>query len=998
MKKLKKYEDPSLCGEEVLAQRAYYIPYSTREGALGADMSKRGSDSECYISLNGRWRFGYFESPLAVPDNVSSELPDTVDVPSCWQSAEGKRYGNPHYTNINYPFPFDPPHVPLKNPVGVYSRTVELSPEEDKNLYLVFEGVSSYFELYINDIYVGCSKGSHLQSEFWVTGAVQNGENEITVLVYKWCDGSYLEDQDCFRYNGIFRDVYMLVRPKNHITDFFIHTSPEGRVRVDCEFSEERTPVIITVIAPDGRQYTGNDVLINDPVFWNAENPALYTLLMLCQGEWIAKRFGFCFPGVNAEGVLCVNDTPIKIKGVNRHDSHPEKGFAVSFEDMENDVILMKKNNINCVRTSHYPNHPVFLELCDKYGLYVIDECDIETHGAETANGWGKREAAEAFSANPLWKDAYLNRMTRMVERDKNSPSIIMWSLGNESMFGENHVAMAKYAKERDPRRLVHYEGTSWHIGDNPIHSCVDVVSYMYSNLEYVEDQAKRTDDPRPFFLCEYAHAMGVGPGYLEDYWNLFYKYPRLAGGCVWEWCDHAAYSEGKMLYGGDNGDFPHDGNFCVDGLTYPDRKPHTGLRALRQVLRPMRISVVDAMKGHIRVTNMLNFENVKSFPVRWKIISGDKEYSGGMVVFDVSPGKTRQYLLKNDFASLLPQKVKYPAFLTFEIRATNKDMGQNDDILGYEQFPLDIPIDTVINDETCPAALFVDNGMLTVSSNGTNYCFDLSTGMLSSLKRGAAEQLIAPARLICHRAPTDNDMYIRKDWETEFLHKAYFSPRDYEYKETASGDVEYKVSGTFGADARKPLYNVDICYTMNGDGMKTEINAKAASPKDGAPLYGYMIAKPIHLPRFALELPLLRSYEKLKYYGMGPYECYTDIQAQSHIGLFDSTVKAQYEPYIRPQECGNHTECTFVELFNGEVAVRVESYDGVFEFSALHYSVEQLTETAHRHELTEDNGTHLLINYKVGGIGSNSCGPVLPEKYQFKDEEFSYTFTVKVY
>ena len=998
MRNLHKYENPALCGENVCHQRAYYIPYPSREAALSADISKRGADSDCYISLNGRWRFGYFESPLAITSDAVANLEDTIDVPSCWQSPEGKTYDSPQYTNINYPIPFDPPYVPLKNPVGIYSRTVMITQENEQNIYIVFEGVSSYFEVYVNGSYVGFSKGSHLQSEFCITNYTHSGENEITVHVYKWCDGTYLEDQDCFRYSGIFRDVYILVRPKNHVTDLFIHTTPQGVVRVDCDFSIERTPVIVKVIAPNGRLYEGNDVQIMDPVFWTAETPALYTLLLCCQGEWIAKKFGFCFPSVTQDGVLCVNDTPIKLKGVNRHDSHPEKGFAVTYDDMERDIILMKKNNINCVRTSHYPNHPVFLELCDRYGLYVIDECDLETHGAETAYGFGKKEAAEVFSANPLWKDAYLNRMHRMVERDKNSPSVIMWSLGNESMFGENHVEMAKYAKNRDRRRLIHYEGTAWQNADSAIHPCVDVVSRMYTSLADVEEEGKKTDDNRPFLLCEYAHAMGVGPGSLEDYWRLFYRYPRLAGGCVWEWCDHAVESEGKMLYGGDSGEFPHDGNFCVDGLCYPDRTPHTGLRALKQVLRPMRISAVDVSKSHIRVANMLNFENLKNYPVRWKIVSGDKDYSTGMVVFDVPPGKTKQYLLKNDFASLLPQKVKYKAYLCFEIRSSNKEAGQDEDILGYEQFPLDIPIDGNENDETCPANLTEEAGMLSVSSNGNIYTFDLSTGMLCSLKRGSAEQLTEPCRVICHRAPTDNDMYVKKDWETEHLHRAYFSPKEYSFREAPSGDVEYVVSGTFGADARKPLYNLTIRYTLNGDGMKVKMDATAASPKDGHPLYGRLIGKPIHLPRFALEIPLLRSYESLKYYGRGPYECYVDMKEQSRIGLFDSNVKSQYEPYIRPQECGNHTDCSFLELGTDGAALRVECESGDMEFSALHYSVEQLTETKHRHELKDSNSTRLLINYKVGGIGSNSCGPVLPEKYRLNEEAFTFSFSVKLY
>lgn len=1003
METLKKYEDPQIVGEGRLPQRAYYIPYHSKEAALNRELSLLGADSDCYMSLNGDWRFGYFESELDIPEDLSDALNDVIEVPSCWQS---KGYGNYQYTNINYPIPFDPPYVPMRNPVGVYEKSFEYTEEDDRSIYMVFEGVSSYFELYINGTYIGCSKGSHLQSEFCITDALVGGENTVVVKVYKWCDGSYLEDQDFFRFSGIFRDVYVLFRPSNHITDFFIHTFEDGRVRVDCEFSVERTPVIVSIIAPDGKQYSGNDVQIREPIFWNAENPTLYTLVLLCQGEWIVKKFGFSFPSVNGDRALCLNGTPIKLKGVNRHDSHPEKGYAVSFDDMENDILLMKSHNINCVRTSHYPNHPIFAELCDLHGIYLIDECDIETHGTETALGMFKKEAGEIFSGSSQWKNAYLDRMERLLERDKNSPSVIMWSLGNESQFGENHIAMSKLVKERDPRRLVHYEHTTWPCKDmgakqQPIHPCVDIVSHMYDSLAELEEQANIQNDPRPYLLCEYAHAMGVGPGSLDDYWELFYKYPRLAGGCVWEWCDHTAMIDGKAYYGGDYGDHPNDGNFCVDGLVYPDRKPHTGLFALKQAIRPMKITAIDAKRGHIRVANMLDFESIRRYPVKWKVISGDREYCSGMVVFDVAAGKNRQYLLKSDFETFLPKKVKYPAYLYFEIKAPQKNATlsiQNEEILGYEQFPLDIPLEEKEQEEASPAAMDRKGSSLLVNSSGTVYTFDLSLGMPVSISHGKTEQLAAPCRLICHRASTDNDRYIKNDWNAEFLDHAYYTPRKNEYGSDNTGAAFYKTSGIFGADARLPLYRIEILYKVDGNGMQTLIKAFAANPKDDFPIYGYCIEKPLHLPRFALEIPLIKSYESLKYYGRGPFECYEDIKSQSSIGLFSSTVSSQYEPYIRPQECGNHTDCTMVELSSGESTVKIEAMGKAFEFSALHYSIEQLASTAHRHELKEEEATHLIINYRVGGIGSNSCGPSLPEKYRLNESEMSLGFTLRIH
>ncbi len=524
MSALPNWMNPKQVGENRLPQRSYYLPYVTAEGALSQDTA---GDAR-YMSLNGEWDFGYFASP---EEADMLKLTGRIEVPSCW---EMKGYGQIQYTNINYPFPFNPPYVPLENPVGVYSRQVDI--HQCGRCYLVTEGVSSYFEVYVNGCAAGFSKGSHLQAEFDITSLIRDGSNTITFKVFTYSDASYLEDQDFFRFHGIFRDVYLLLRPNDHIRDIEIRALPSGSVDITTDFCGNAQPADIWLLGPDGIRLPG--IHVSNPQPWSAETPVLYKALIACNGEYICIPFGFRDISVSLRGELCVNGSPVKLKGVNRHDSHPDNGYTVSFEDMRRDIVLMKQHNINCVRTSHYPNDPRFLRLCDALGLYVIAECDLETHGTEFAYGFCTREAAEVLSSHPDWYDAYMDRMRRTVERDKNSPSIIMWSLGNESQFGVNHIAMAEWAKKRDPSRLVHYERTAYPdpaygADQTPIHPCVDVVSRMYTGLDDLTTHATITNDPRPYFLCEYAHAMGLGPGGLQDYWDLFYRYPRLIGGCV---------------------------------------------------------------------------------------------------------------------------------------------------------------------------------------------------------------------------------------------------------------------------------------------------------------------------------------------------------------------------------------------------------------------------------------------------------------------------------
>lgn len=978
---MRKFENQKLLGENRLPQRAYYIPYATREAALSRDLD----NSDRYLLLNGEWDFGYFES---YDDADRSALDKKLTVPSCWQTSG---YGTPQYLNVNYPFAYAAPRVPLANPCGVYRRSFTL--KKLGKTYLVFEGVSSYFEVEINGRYVGMSKGSHLQAEFDVTDLVNDGENEIVVTVLKWCDGTYLEDQDFFRHSGIFRDVYILSRPAVHVRDFFIHTKNDGSVKLDIDGAAS-----LSILDADGATVAafGNKktARVASPKLWNAESPYLYTLLIETEDEVIAKKFGFVDISVNEEGALLINGSPVKLKGVNRHDSDPVKGYAVDEADMLRDLYLMKQFNVNTVRTSHYPNHPRFLELCDELGLYVVDECDLETHGTSRVAYNNQAEAAALLSGNPEWEDAYVDRMVRTLERDKNSPSIIMWSLGNESQYGVNHVAMAKYVKRRDKKRLLHYEHTSIFSAGNYCTrvfypSIVDVVSRMYPTVEDVIENGSVVLDCRPYFLCEYAHAMGVGPGSLEEYWDAFYKYPRLIGGCVWEWCDHAVVKDGNFLYGGDSGEFPHDYNFCMDGLVYPDRTPHTNLYTLGQVMRPIRIEATRD-KYTVKVKNMLDFTSTDAFDIVWSVRCGDKVLESGILDVAVAPHKSKN--CKLNFT--IPEETPYPCYLFFEYKEKeSRSWCSAGDVFGFDQ----IELKTKVIDRPAAAASAVSvsrhGSRYTVSALDKEYVIAAADFSIESVKVCGKEQLAGASRFTMWRATVDNDRNLRAKWLADFIDHVSFIPQEISCEQS---ECEFRItaSGIMSAPSRLPIFNMKVSYTVNSSGLTASIDASAARPdyprgKTSSSKDGMMI------PRFALELTLDGGYESLSYHGKGPKENYIDFGAHAYYGLFHSTVTEEYEPYVRPQDCGNHYGVTELTLASDSAAMQLTLPKGApaIEFSALHYSIEELDKKEHRHELSSDGKTHLLINYKVGGIGSNSCGPCPLPKDRFEADSFKYSF-----
>lgn len=996
---MRKYDDLSLISENREEQRAYYIPYTSREDALSA-MPNKAIQSAQYQSLNGLWDFKYFETPLDLPDNVGKiDFDATLLVPSCW---ECYGYGQAHYTNINYPFQYDPPYTQTINPVGVYSRNFRVS--NTTNQYIIFEGVGSYFEIYINDVYVGMSRGTHMQAEFNISKYVNLGDNKVTVVVYTWNVESYLEDQDCFRFHGIFRDVYVLERPKNHIRDIYIKTSIEEGINVELTFLEEELPYEITYFSTDGLEITE----FENPQLWSAEKPNLYGVLIYCNGEYIYKRVGFRTIHTSENGELLINGVAVKLKGVNRHDSHPKYGYCTTLEDMEQDIILMKQHNINCVRTAHYPNHPAFYEMCDYYGLYVMDECDQETHGVENAFGLCSLASIEEMASNPIWLPSYMDRMKRMVERDKNAPSVIIWSLGNEGQFGINNIKMAEWTKSRDNTRLIHYERTAfpnkaYGADQIDIHPCVDMISRMYTSIENVEIQGGITKDKRPYFLAEYGHAMGLGPGELTDYWELFYKYPRLIGGCIWEWCDHAIEIEledGKhgYIYGGDSGEFPHDGNFCCDGLVFPDRRPSTGLLEYKKVIEPLEVDCIDVKQGIFELLNRMDFTNLQEMTFYYRVVCDGEVLLQQPFYPQAAPHTTVRVKLDYD----LPKAAKYGAYLEIYMDVPENETwclkGHN---VAWAQFEL--PTERIIEEITPRQKVKVEesNRYVIVEIQDKKYQFDKAYGTLSSIKKADKELLVRPLDLIIWRPTTDNEHYVKEIWKNEHFHKAYFKVKDTNVM-PESEQCHICVEGTLGANGRLPILKVKMDYTITSQGIDVNVHAIRGEVKfmhrssSEETTLDLNLKRDINeIPRLAVRIPLNPDFEQLEYFGKGPRECYIDYQSHAKMGYWNSTVTEEYESYIRPQECGNHMAVRMLKVY-GEEEIRVES-DTSFEFSALHYTVEELDEKSHAYELEYSKSTEVLIGYKSRGIGSGSCGPALQDKYKVMDKEIDFHFMLRL-
>ena len=1003
------YENLSVLHENTMPARAYYIPSSKRMDNL----VEHREESDRMQLLNGTWKFQYFNSIYDIQDsffekNYDTENFDEIQVPSVWQMAG---YDTHQYTNIRYPFPFDPPYVPQDIPCGAYVHTFEYSRDEKApKSFLNFEGVDSCFYVWINGSYIGYSQVSHMTSEFDVTDVLQDGTNTVAVLVMKWCDGSYLEDQDKFRMSGIFRDVYILKRPKQAISDYHIKTRIEdmlAKVEIEMKFYsplnvkisiEDRNGAVVALgsIAEEGTAV----LEIASPELWNTENPYLYKLILETENEVIVDHIALRKIEIKDQ-VIYLNGQKIKFRGVNRHDSDPVTGFTINPEQITTDLTLMKQHNFNAIRSSHYPNAPFFYEMCDKYGFMVIDEADIEAHGPfmiyrkEDTDYNRFKRWNEKIADDPVWEEAIVDRVKLMVERDKNRFCIVMWSMGNESAYGCNFEKALEWTKNFDPDRITQYESARYRNYDETYdYSNLDVYSRMYPALSEIQEYLDK-DGSKPFLLVEYCHSMGNGPGDFEDYFQMIQDNDKMCGGFVWEWCDHAiahgTAENGKTIYayGGDHGEEIHDGNFCMDGLVYPDRTVHTGLLEYKNVYRPARVISYDKESGELVLHNYMDFDDLKDYVKISYELTQD-----GLVI---SKGKLPEVSAAPHSEGKINLKINVPengkCYLKF-IYHLKKELPllDEDHILGFDE------IEVSKDGAKCKLAekwlqkTAVDSE-LQVNENDTQihikgrefaYTIDKRTALFTEMKFAGREYLNHPMELNIWRAPTDNDMYIKSEWKKAHYDKAYTRAYTTEVVQGKHG-VKITSHASVVAETVQKILDVTITWKIEAAG---KIDADIAVTKDD---------EFPDLPRFGVRMFLDKKLSAARYFGMGPQESYCDKhQAASH-GLYQANVDDLHEDYIRPQENGSHYDCEYVELNNSRYGI-VVSAENAFSFNASYYTQEELEEKTHNYELTESDSVVFCVDYALNGIGSNSCGPVVLEQYRFDDVLFRFQFTLIPY
>ena len=1003
------YENLNVLHENTMPARAYYIPASKRMDNL----VEHREESDRMQLLNGTWEFQYFTSIYNIKDsffekNYDTENFDEIQVPSVWQMAG---YDTHQYTNIRYPFPFDPPYVPQDIPCGAYVHNFEYSRDEKASkAFLNFEGVDSCFYVWINGSYVGYSQVSHMTSEFDVTDVLQDGTNTVAVLVMKWCDGSYLEDQDKFRMSGIFRDVYILKRPKQAISDYHIKTRIEdmlAKVEIEMKFYsplnvkisiEDRNGAVVALgsIAEEGTAV----LEIASPELWNTENPYLYKLILETENEVIVDHIALRKVEIKDQ-VIYLNGQKIKFRGVNRHDSDPVTGFTISLEQITTDLTLMKQHNFNAIRSSHYPNAPFFYEMCDKYGFMVIDEADIEAHGPfmiyrkEDTDYNRFKRWNEKIADDPVWEEAIVDRVKLMVERDKNRFCIVMWSMGNESAYGCNFEKALEWTKNFDPDRITQYESARYRNYDETYdYSNLDVYSRMYPALSEIQEYLDK-DGSKPFLLVEYCHSMGNGPGDFEDYFQMIQDNDKMCGGFVWEWCDHAiahgTAENGKTIYayGGDHGEEIHDGNFCMDGLVYPDRTVHTGLLEYKNVYRPVRVVSYDKESGELVLHNYMDFDDLKDYvKISYELTQDGLVISKDILSeFSVVPHGEGKTNLKIS----VPENGKCYLKLIYHLKK-ELPLLDEDHILGFDE------IEVSKDDAKCKLAekwmqkTAVDSE-LQVNENDTQihikgrefaYTIDRRTALFTEMKFAGREYLNHPMELNIWRAPTDNDMYIKAEWKKAHYDKAYTRAYTTEVVQGKHG-VKIVSHASVVAETVQKILDVTITWKIDASG---KIDADIEATKDG---------EFPDLPRFGVRMFLDKKLSDARYFGMGPQESYRDKhQAASH-GLYRANVGDLHEDYIRPQENGSHYDCEYVELNNSRYGI-VASAEKAFSFNASYYTQEELEKKTHNYELIESDSVVFCVDYALNGIGSNSCGPVVLDQYRFDDVLFRFQFTLIPY
>jgi beta-galactosidase len=982
------HEDPGTLHVNTLPTLAYFIPYPDARSAMAGVREASGR----LTMLSGTWDFAWFPCYDAMPETV--EYSDKIAVPSVWQM---HGYDRHQYTNVRYPFPFDPPYVPTDNPAGAYRRRFTLHKKEGRQYQLHFEGVDSCLYLYVNGAFAGFSQVSHSTSAFDVTALLADGENTVEARVLKWCVGSYLEDQDKFRMSGIFRDVVVLERPLKRVDDFFIHTAlcgNDAEVSVTLTTTDGAVDPLLTLYAPDGTLLQerlaseGTAFRVEAPRLWSAETPDLYTLVIQTDGEAIAQKVGIREVAVK-DGVVLLNGSPIKFHGVNRHDSDPLTGYAITPEQMIRDLRVMKLHNVNAIRTSHYPNAPWMPELCDRYGFYLISESDVESHGTVLLYGCENQNLKKIFSImsrDPMFEEAVLDRVQRNVLRDQNRPSILLWSLGNESGYGPAMEKAGRWVKSYDPSRLCHYEGAYYAQEDSDT-SMLDVVSRMYPSLRDITDYFEKKQDTRPLVLCEYVHAMGNGPGGVREYQELIDRYPGFVGGFVWEFCDHAvdagAAANGKRMYhyGGDSGEILHDGNFCVDGLTYPDRRPHTGFLEFKNAVRPLRARLIPTDGVTVELTNAMDFLCADVYAdLRYELVLGGKLIAQGETALPrIAPHQSAEIRLPLEVpgsgAALL--NLFYRTVQEHPLVPAGHELGFDQLVLREARVLPELP-----KREESTLSLQETQTHFVVAGERFCYRFSKLAGLFDSLKTGGEELLCAPMEYNVWRAPTDNDQYIRMEWE-----KAGFNEAQTRVAETSAtqngGTVTIRARSVLAAAYRQWIMKIDAAFTVNPQGwiaVRLAVNKNADMP---------------FLPRFGVRMFLRKEISRAAYYGYGPTESYEDKHCATRLGLYQTAARENHEDYIKPQENGSHWRCDFVRVTGAKDKGLCVQAETPFSMSLSPYTQEELTEKRHNYELAESANTVLCVDVRQSGLGTNSCGPVLPEQYRFRETDFIFSLRI---
>ena len=988
------HEDPEKLHVNTESNRNYFLPFSKN-----TDPFETRENSNQFLLLNGTWNFRFYDSFLDIEDNfLDIGFLENITVPSNWQLYG---YDKPMYVNIRYPIAYNPPYVPDQNPVGLYQRKFNVDLSDGFQKFLNFEGVDSCFYLYINNEFVGYSQVTHMTSEFNITKYLVDGENSITVMVLKWCDGTYLECQDKWRMSGIMRDVYILSRPKERITNYRVVTN--YKQSCDCVDIELTVKANTSVIA---KLFDANDNLllessikdgnanfeIKSPVLWNAESPYLYKLVLQTEQETIGEKIGV--RNIKVEnGCVLINGVAVKFKGVNRHDSDPLTGAYISREQMLKDLLLMKQHNINAIRTSHYPNAPIFLNLCDELGFYLINEADIEAHGSveasHTTDNNGDYSGIALVANIKEYEKSILDRIDLMISRDINRPSVIFWSMGNETGYSKTFEKAARYIKSVDNTRLVHYqsmhelEGIEKAINNE---ETLDIVSTMYASTEWIsKDFLTDKSEKRPLVLCEYSHSMGNSPGDLEDYWKLFYSNDRLCGGFIWEWCDHGIdrgkAQNGKTMYayGGDYNEPIHDGNFCLDGLVYPDRTPHTGLKEVKNVYRPIRINPIYIDKGVYEFVNTYDFTELsKTLKCRYEVTEGGK-----MIISDeidiFLPAKSKKIITIPKLAGLSGESL----YVRFIFTQRNDTYWEESGVtVGFEQFAIRKTV-SKINPIESKTQIDFKEDMRSIDIIGKNfiYSIDKRRGLFNAMEFNRIKLIQKPMEFNAFRAPTDNDCSVKNDWYKFHLNELI--TKVYSTNVIKNEDcIEITIHLALGWLAYHNTFDlINKIYIYNSGQVKIRSNVKVADKRP-------------YLPRFGLRLFMENSFSDVEYYGYGSYESYVDKHRASYKGIFKEKICEMHEDYIKPQENSSHFGCEYVKIGNDKLCLKIES-EKDFSFNASEYSQEELSKKTHNYELEKSGYSILCVDYKQSGIGSASCGPYLSEEYQFNEKEFNLNFFI---